>query len=131
MQINAPSFGISFSSQKWTTTQIVFRRVARTTKPCFIQSTASFTRKQRKVSQLALRLKISLIRLLPFSKIKLPVSEVYLFLQKFPNSFPPWIFPPLIVILSTSHLPRILNYRILLVLLCKNHAVWIHYLCRY
>ena len=56
---NALSFGTPFSSLKWTTAQILFRRLARTTKPCFVQSTASFTRKRRKVSQPAPRLKIS------------------------------------------------------------------------
>ena len=125
MQINPLLFGTPFSGQKWTTAQILFPRLARTTKPCFAQSTASFTRKQRKVSQPAPRLKILLIHSSSFSKIKKPVSEAYLFLQKFPNSFPPWIFPPLIVILAISHLSRIPNYRILLVLLCKNHAIWI------
>ena len=33
--------------------------------------------------------------------------------------------------LATSHLLQILNYRILLALLCRNHAVLILYLLRY
>ena len=70
MQINALLFGISFSSQKWVTTLISFRRLAKTTKPCFVQLTVSSTGKQRKASQPAPRLRISLTHLSPFLKIK-------------------------------------------------------------
>ena len=71
MQINALLFGISFSSQKWVTTLISFRRLAKTTKPCFVQLTVSSTGKQRKASQPAPRLRISLTHLSPFFENKI------------------------------------------------------------
>ena len=70
MQINALLFGIPFSSQKWVTTLILFWRLAKTAKPCFVPLSVFSSGKQRKASQPAPRLRISLIHLSPFLKIK-------------------------------------------------------------